>query len=114
MYKGKANFAGEVASMPLNIKWDKSLYQSFDELCEAIFQLIIILSSILNPQYIVLNSNYLSEEHISIIRKRCSDKLSEDVLPEIIESKSFILDYQQGLIKETLAILEPDIVLTKR
>ncbi|MDF2594787.1 MAG: hypothetical protein K0R69_1128 [Clostridia bacterium] len=114
LYKGKSNFAGEVNALPLGIKWNKSLYDDFDNWCEAIAKLIMVLCSILNPHYIVLTSDKLNDAHIHTVKKRCLRELEKDVLPEIMLSNDFIKDYQEGLIRETLIALEPDIALTKK
>lgn len=111
LYKGKSNFAGEVASMPLDIIWNEELYNSFDKFCAAIVKLIISISSLLNPERIVLNGNTLRKEHISRIVQECDTRLPKNMVPEIYLSDKFISDYQRGLIIETLERLDSNIEL---
>lgn len=111
LYKGKGNFAGEVASMPLDILWNEDLYNSFDEFCIAATKLIVAVSSLLNPEQIVLSGNFLSQSHIDKIVKICNEQLPQNIVPDIYISEKFICDYQKGLIKQTLEKLESNIEL---
>ncbi|PKM51438.1 MAG: hypothetical protein CVV02_05740 [Firmicutes bacterium HGW-Firmicutes-7] len=112
VFKGKDNFAGEVASMPLGITWDKNLYESFDGFCHAVSKLIIAISSLLNPGYIVINGSFLTMEHIHAISAISKKGLPPNVAPNILLSDNFTADYQIGLSMQTLMLLEPPIKLT--
>ncbi|WP_070000633.1 ROK family transcriptional regulator [Cellulosilyticum sp. I15G10I2] len=114
LHKGKGNFAGEIAALPLGIKWNQELYRSFDRVCEAIAQVVVTLSCVLNPHYIVLSGSYLSDSHVKAIIQMCSTKLPQNIVPDIFLSENFTSDYQRGIIEQTLAVLEPEIALTRK
>jgi len=113
LLKGKDNFAGEIAAIPLDVAWNESLYSSFDCFCEASAKLITALCSVLNPDRIILNGSFLSEAYRAAILQRCSQSLPFHVLPVIQLSDDFTADYQSGLIAQTLDVLEPAISIAK-
>jgi len=114
LIKGKKNYAGEISAMPLGIKWKEVIHESFDLINESISKLIISICSILNPDIIVLNGNFLKKEHLTAISQNCNNYLSDNILPDIMLSDNFIADYQSGLISQTFSRLEQDIVITRK
>lgn len=113
LYKGYSNFAGEVASMPLDINWqDATLYQSPKRIDEAIAKLIAAISMLLNPHSIILYGSFLTDEHLSDIQQRCSNNLPLRSIPNLYLATNFTLDYQHGMIEETLALLTPQISIS--
>lgn len=113
LFKGKNNFAGEIGTIPLDVKWGEKLYHSFDKICESITRLIITICSVLNPDRVILNGNFLTETHIETIIQNCNVRLTQNIAPVIQHSDSFVSDYQSGLISQTLRLLEQDIKLTR-
>jgi predicted NBD/HSP70 family sugar kinase len=114
LYKGKRNFAGEIAKIPIGIQWDESnLYNTLDSICKAITNLIISISCVINPDFVVLNGSFITSDHIADVSKRCMKELPESAVPEILQSEDFTQDYLGGLIVKTLKALEPDIMLTR-
>ncbi|WP_410512414.1 ROK family transcriptional regulator [Paenibacillus sp. BR2-3] len=114
LYKGKRSFAGEVAHMPLGIPWgEDSLLASFERLCEAIGKLTVAVSSVLNPDAVVLYGSFLRPEHLNAITKLCGTQLPPSAMPRVILSKDFAADYVKGMIVQTLSTLEPNLQLTK-
>jgi hypothetical protein len=114
LYKGRRNFAGEVANIPLGINWfDLSLLTTFDLLCDAISKLTVAVSSVLNPDSVVLYGNFLNPEHINTVMQKCEEQLPPNVLPTILLSDNFEVDYLQGMIVQTLRTLTPNLQLTK-
>ncbi len=114
LYKGKRNFAGEIANIPLGISWvDAHLYTSFDLVCEAITKLSVAVSSVLNPDKLVLCGDFLSKLHIDKITQKCGSELPQSAVPEILLSEDFEEDYLSGMIVQTLETLEPSIVLSR-
>lgn len=108
LYKGYSNYAGEVADMPLGIDWrDQSLYTSPERVCEAISTLITAISVLLNPHMVILYGAFLTDAHLREIQRRCAARLSANVVPQVSLTADFTLDYQNGMIEETLALLEP-------
>ncbi len=113
LYKGFNNYAGEVAMMPLDINWhDPDLYTSTDRICAAIAKLITASGGLLNPHSVILYGTFLTGEHISRIQQACAENLPPNSTPTIRLADDFTLDYQTGLIEETLALLEPQTVIS--
>ena len=110
LYKGYSNYAGEVASMPLGIDWhEPTLYTSYDRICEAITTLIGAISLLLNPHRVVLYGAFLTDAHLNEIERRCTARQPVNSVPQLSLTADFTLDYQQGIIEEALALLEPQM-----
>ncbi|HWR12768.1 MAG TPA: ROK family protein [Rectinemataceae bacterium] len=108
LFKGRNNFAGEVAHLPLGIGWGQpELYGSFDRICLAIAKLIVALASVINPDKVILHGEFLGRDHMKAIADICGRDLPVDVAPRLEVSENFTLDFQTGLIEETLTLLEP-------
>ncbi len=114
LLRGKSNFAGEIGTIPLDVKWNETLYSSADSFNEAAARLIVTICGVLNPDRIILNGDFLSEAHIAAITQRCAARLPQNILPAVQLSESFAADYQSGLIVQTLSQLEPDISLARK
>lgn len=113
LYKGSSNYAGEISSMPLGIDWrDPALYQSPERFCPAVARVVIAMSSLLNPHSVVLHGSFFTPAAIETIRQICAAQLPATSVPPILLSEDFPLDYQAGMIAETLACLEPHLALT--
>ncbi len=114
LFKGKTNYAGEIANMPLGIEWNSELYASSEKTCEAISKLIVSICSILNPHTFIINSNFLDKYKLSTINQICKESLPQNIVPKMYLSENFMKDYKSGLIMRALAQLEPNISLTKK
>lgn len=114
LFKGRRNFAGEVGSIPLGIPWGENSFMSSTEKVEkAIVQLVIAICAVLNPDCVVLYGNFISQEDGRRIAELSSTELPKSAVPEIIVSENFTLDYLMGMVVQTLATLEPNIVLSR-
>lgn len=114
LYKGKSNFAGEVSNIPLGIDWtDRNLYTSINRVSEGIAKLIIAVSSTLNPNIMVLYSDFLVNDHITGLLENCRSYLPQNSLPEIHLSENFSEDYLSGMIVQTLKTIESNIILSR-
>ncbi|MNC29512.1 hypothetical protein D3C75_777600 [compost metagenome] len=80
---------------------------------EAIARLTAAVSSVLNPEAVVLYGSFLKEEHLSGITEQCAELLPPGALPHIVLSTDFSADYLNGMIVSTLATLETGLQLTK-
>jgi predicted NBD/HSP70 family sugar kinase len=113
LYKGYNHYAGEVASMPLGIDWrDPALYTTPDRITDAIARLIIAVSSLLNPQSIILFGSFLTDDHLTRIRQQYLRYPSANAVPLLELTHDFTLDYQNGMIEQALALLEPQISIS--
>ena len=108
LYRGKSGYAGEVGSIPLGIDWGTpSLYMSPAARSRAIGLVIAAFAALLNPGSAILCGEFLEEADIGAIETECARWVPHNALPSIGVSRDFSLDYQNGLIGETLALMEP-------
>ena len=113
LFKRYRNYAGEIAAMPLDIDWqDPALYTSPERINAAIAKVIAAISMLLNPESVVLFGTFLSDDHLSVIRQHCVERLPFNSIPYVYLASNFTLDYQQGMIEETLALLSPQISIS--
>lgn len=113
LYRGSSNFAGEISCLPLGVDWhDPALYRSAERFVPALARVITAVSSLLNPQRIVLHGEFLDEAALKAIRQLSAETLPLSALPRLALSEDFSGDYQAGMITETLACLEPTLSLT--
>ena len=113
LYRGFSNYAGEVAGMPLGINWlDPALYTSPERVCEAIATLIEAISLLLNPQSVILYGAFLTDTHLDDIRQRCAARQPANSIPHLSLATDFTLDFQNGIIEEALALLEPQFPIS--
>lgn len=114
LYKGRRGFAGEVAHMPLGISWgDSGMLSSVSALNESIAKLTVGVSSVLNPDIVVLYGSFLNGEHLHAVTEQCRAALPAGTVPEILLSDDFSVDYLNGMIAQTLRSLESGLQLTK-
>lgn len=108
LYKGFSNFAGEIAGMPVGIDWhDPALYQSPERICTAISKVITAINMLLNPHSIILYASFLTDAHLLEIQQRCERYQPANSLAALQLADDFTLDYQNGMIAQTLMLLEP-------
>ncbi|MDK8182172.1 ROK family transcriptional regulator [Paenibacillus sp. UMB4589-SE434] len=115
LYKGKGNFAGEVANIPLGIPWgDWTLANTFDTWCSAIAKLTVAVSSVLNPDLVVLCGHRIEQVHVKAVIEQCSTQLPQSAVPHMFLSEDFAADYLSGMIVQTLDTLESGLVLQQK
>lgn len=110
VYRGHSNFAGEVTSLPIGIDWhDPALYDTPARLHDAIARLLASIGALLNPHTVVIYGSFLTAASLEDIRQNSAHWLPTISIPQLHYAPSFTLDYQNGLIHETLAVLEPHL-----
>jgi hypothetical protein len=110
VYRGHTNFAGEVTSLPIDVDWhDPALYETPERLHDAIARLIASIGALLNPHTVVIYGSFLTAASLDDIRQYSTRWLPSISIPQLHYAPSFTLDYQNGLIQETLAVLEPHL-----
>lgn len=113
VYTGFKHFAGEVKNMPIGIDWENLDYSSFEDVCTAISKLIISILYLLDPERIILYGSFLNKDYLKNIKKICEEILIDTVLPEIYSSEDFNSNFENGVIKNTLDLLEKTLTLIK-
>ncbi len=107
LYRGNHHYAGEVQNLPLGVDWtDQGLYESPERCCAAIAKLITAMGAVADPESVVLSGGFLTAGSVGRIREICSTSMTPNFVPAIRLSDDFTLDYQNGIIEETLALLE--------
>ncbi|MFC5649979.1 ROK family protein [Paenibacillus solisilvae] len=103
--KGKNGMAGEIKFLPMDIDW-KNRFDS-EEFLEIVCKVIQTLNAVLAPDQIVIYRENLEE---SALLRSWEIYLSNHNIPsypEIILSKSFYEDFEEGMKWLTLQELEP-------
>lgn len=114
LFKGSRGFAGEVSGIPLGIPWgDSGLTASFGALSDALARITAAVSSVLNPDIVVLYGSFIGEAHLEAVREQCLTLLPEPAVPRVSLSGDFSADYIRGMIVQTLGTLEQRLYLTK-
>jgi len=113
LYRGLNTYAGEIGGLPSGVDWlDPALYADAVQVSDAIARLVTMTSSLLNPHSVVLAGAFLTEAHLATIQRHCAAQLSPNAVPPIHLARDFTLDYQRGMIAETLALLESEISIS--
>lgn len=113
LYKGWTHYAGEVSGMPLGIDWlDPALYRSPERVTAAIATLITAAGMLLNPQEVILYGAFLTDQHLATVDDLCHAQMPAHAVPRLYRAADFTQDYQDGMIAEALALLEPQIPIT--
>jgi hypothetical protein len=63
-------------------------------------------AAVLDPDSFILFGEFLSEEHLRAVERRCVGLLPERMSPALSLSKSFTEDFQNGLIAMVLELIE--------
>jgi predicted NBD/HSP70 family sugar kinase len=107
LVKGRRHFAGEVSRIPLGIDWTRAgLYADFQAACDAVARVAATLTSVVDPEVLVLHGEFLTEGHLGGIRDAVGAYLPGGIGPEIVLSSDFTQDLQDGIIARALALLE--------
>lgn len=113
VYKGFKSFAGEVKNMLIGVNWDELDYSSTNDVCQAISKLIIAIVYLLDPERIILYGRFINEEYLKNINTICEETIMDTTMTQIYKSEDFNLDYENGISKSTLDLLEKTLMLTK-
>ena len=113
VYKGSKHFAGEIKHMPIGIDWENLDYSSFDDVCNAISKLIIVILYLLDPERIIIYGSFINEEYFKKINETCEETLMETTMPKIYKSEDFNSYFEKGISKSTLDLLEKTLMLIK-
>ncbi|POR05636.1 hypothetical protein AU468_00210 [Alkalispirochaeta sphaeroplastigenens] len=109
LLKGHRHFAGEVGWLPLGISWGPEIADSFEACCSAAARVTASVTALIDPASIVLYGEHLGEDHLRRIRDIYQALLPAQALPEIHCSEDFTADFERGLKKILLDLLEEDL-----
>lgn len=112
IYKGKNNFAGEIARVPLPIVWEDAPFTG-KERAEQIVLLSVTVSCVLAPSVLVIHTFGLEKEWQDRIRKSYEKCLKGVFETEIVFSDDFIAEFEEGMIGITLESMRKNMILTE-
>lgn len=105
IYTGKANFAGEISYMPIDIDWLKINYSDSEEVSEAIGKLLAIISCVIAPDNFVIYSDFIDKDIAKKIKEKAKSMTKGNFNVNTIASNNFAEDYKMGMIKASLEVL---------
>lgn len=105
IHKGKSNFAGEVAYMPIGVDWLKINYYNPEEINEAIAKLIAVMGCVIAPDQFVIYGDFLSKDSAKQIKDKAEGILHYYFETNIVVCNDFEEDYELGMIKSALEVL---------
>lgn len=105
--RGHTNFAGEVCMLPYkdNLDW-RDIESSSYELASYISHSLSIITSILNPETILLIGKSITDDVFEDINKMFNDAIPADHQPKIEKTDSVQAHYFNGLIAIALENLD--------
>lgn len=101
LWRGANNFAGELHYLPIcdnNISYSKNGFNNVN-IVEYYGKIIQSYVALINPELIILYNNLYVESKFEDIVAYCRENIPKGVIPELILSNEFINDYQYGLTK---------------
>lgn len=112
LYKGRDGFAGEIEYLPIGVDWKRFDHQAPDR-HEMISKLILAITSLYNPDRVVLYGECLSDAIVEEVLLTCKRSIKEMLLPKMVVSRKFNEDFATGVQRIALNILEPVIAIEK-
>jgi predicted NBD/HSP70 family sugar kinase len=112
LYKGRDGIAGEIKYLPLDINWTEVRAESFP-IREIAQKMILTVTSLYNPDQVVLYGEVFSESMVDEILLMCKKHIEDSLLPRIIVAKNFNEDFATGIRQIALKFLEPALIIPK-
>ncbi|SIQ08772.1 ROK family protein [Alkalispirochaeta americana] len=110
LLKGCHHFAGEIGWLPLGISWGPETADSFEDCCSAAAKVVASLTAVVDPASVVLYGEHLGKEHLQRIGELCRNLLPAQALPTLHCSEDFTADFEQGLKKILLNLLDENLL----
>nr|WP_275890894.1 ROK family protein [Paeniclostridium sordellii] len=107
VWKGSSNFAGELHYLPIcdnNIKYCTSGFEGVN-MVEYYGKIVQSYIALINPSLVVIYNNSYISDKLEEIKNYCKNIIPEEVMPNIIISNEFIKDYEYGLSKMAIDLL---------
>ncbi|CEN75207.1 transcriptional regulator [[Clostridium] sordellii] len=108
VWKGSSNFAGELHYLPIcdnNIKYCTSGFEGVN-MVEYYGKIVQSYIALINPSLVVIYNNSYISDKLEEIKNYCKNIIPEEVMPKIIISNEFIKDYEYGLSKMAIDLLD--------
>ena len=105
MYTGKANFAGEVAYMPIEVDWLSIDYTDQEVITEAVSKVIAFMSCVIAPDHFVVYGDFWTEGSEALMKEKAEKLLKHVFKVNVTTSHTFEEDYKLGMIKVATEML---------
>lgn len=105
IHNGKSNFAGEISNMPLNIDWLNINYDNEEEICDAIANVVAMISCIIAPDQFVIYGDFFKKDSFLNIKEKAENKLNHNFNVNLEVCDDFEEDYKFGTINVCLELL---------
>jgi predicted NBD/HSP70 family sugar kinase len=101
--KGASGYAGEVKLLPLGIDWISMNYDKPEEIGVAISKLISIFCGTINPDYVVLYGDFITESLKEAIEHAIPTEILRNIFPNVIYESNLVSDIIAGLIAQAVS-----------
>lgn len=112
IYKGRDGIAGEITYLP-DIDW-LQFSDTSEKLKATLVKIIVSMTSLYNPHRIILYGDQLSPMIGDQVRSACTMQIKQFLLPDIVVSKNFNVDFANGIRRIALNQLEPACPLSQK
>lgn len=107
LYKGRANLAGEIKYLPLDIDWETFDFNLTDAV-NIIVKTIQIFMCTLNPDKIILYGENDGHSIQKLIFEKARSEVEKIMVPEIIISAELNTDFEYGIKQVALKMIDVD------
>ena len=108
VWKGATSFAGELHYLPIddnNLSYCKKGFHGID-IVEYYGKIIQSYIALVNPNLIVIYNNSFISDKLEEIIDYCKLRVPQEVMPELILSDEFVIDYEYGLGKIAIDLID--------
>jgi predicted NBD/HSP70 family sugar kinase len=107
LYKGRANLAGEIKYLPLDIDWETFDFNLTDAV-NIIVKTIQIFMCTLNPDKIILYGENDGHSIQKLIFEKAMSEVEKIMIPEIVISAELNTDFEYGIKQVALKMIDVD------
>lgn len=102
LHLGLGRFAGELPIPAYGIDWPRADTESPEAVCEILRRLLLPAVSLLAPHRVAVASDYVGEEHLSILREQLGAVVGPPYCPALCLAEHFEDDYAAGIKRMAL------------
>lgn len=108
VWKGSTNFAGELHYLPIddnNLSYCKNRFNGIN-IIDYYGKIIQSYIALVNPNLIVIYNNSFISDKLEEIIEYCKLRIPQEAMPKLILSNEFIKDYEHGLGKIAIDLID--------
>ena len=103
LLNGACGYAGEVALLPLDIDWLSMNYENPADTGPAIYKLLSIFCSIVNPNHVVLYGDFFTDRLKEAIMQEISAPSIQKIFPSVNYESNLDADIIAGLMTQSVS-----------